>query len=51
MDLLEGGVDCDILTQALIELIEYSYQEGVSSFSEAYLERTLVLSVLGIEQS
>jgi hypothetical protein len=34
----------------LIELIEYSYQQGASSFSEAYLERTSKLSVLGLEQ-
>jgi hypothetical protein len=37
------GVDCDILVpmdgdivvQGLIELIEFSYQQGASSFSEA----------------
>jgi hypothetical protein len=40
----------DILAQGLIELIEYSYQQGASSFSEAYLERTSKLSVLGLEQ-
>jgi hypothetical protein len=42
------GVDCDILVpvdgdilaQGLIELIMYSYQQGASSFSEVYLERT-----------
>jgi hypothetical protein len=44
------GVDCDILSQGLIELIVYSYQQGASSFSEAYLERTSKLSVLGLEQ-
>jgi hypothetical protein len=38
------------LAQGLIELIEYSYQQGASSFSEAYLERTSKLSVLGFEQ-
>jgi hypothetical protein len=51
------GVDCDILVpvdgdilaQGLIELIVYSYQQG-ASFSEAYLERTSRLSVLGLEQ-
>jgi hypothetical protein len=51
-------VDCDIMTpvdghflaQCLMELIEYSYQQGVSFFSEAYLERTYRLSVLGLEQ-
>jgi hypothetical protein len=32
------------------ELIEYSYQQGASSFSKAYLERTSKLSVLGLEQ-
>jgi hypothetical protein len=42
--------DSDILAQDLIELIEYSYQQGTSSFSEAYLERTSRLSVLGLEQ-
>jgi hypothetical protein len=44
-------VDGDILVQGLIELIEYSYQQGESSFSEAYLERTSRLSVLGLEKS
>jgi hypothetical protein len=51
------GVDCDILApgmgypgQGLIELIEYPYQQGASSFLEAYLERTSKLSVLGLEQ-
>jgi hypothetical protein len=43
-------VDGDILAQGLIELIEYSYQQAVSSFLEAYLERTSRLSVLGLEQ-
>jgi hypothetical protein len=43
-------VDGDILSQGLIELIEYSYQQGTSSFSEAYLERTSKLSVFGLEQ-
>jgi hypothetical protein len=40
----------DILAQGLIELIVYSYQQGASSFLEAYLERTSKLSVLGLEQ-
>ena len=40
----------DILAQGLIELIEYSYQQGASSFSEAYLERSSKLSVLGLKQ-
>jgi hypothetical protein len=52
------GVDCDILAtvdgdilaQGLIELIDYSYQQGVSSFLEACLERTSRLSMLGLEQ-
>jgi hypothetical protein len=44
-------VDCDILAQGLIGLIEYLYQQGTSSFLEAYLERTSRLSVLGLEQS
>jgi hypothetical protein len=44
------GVDCDIMAQGLIKLIEYPYQQGVSSFSEAYLERTSKLSVLVLEQ-
>jgi hypothetical protein len=45
-----GPWDGDILAQGLIELIEYPYQQGASSFSEAYLERTSKLSVLGLEQ-
>jgi hypothetical protein len=44
-----GPWDADILAQGLIELIEYPYQQGASSFSEAYLERTFKLSVLGLE--
>jgi hypothetical protein len=36
-------VDCDILTQGLIGLIEYSYHQGIPSFSEAHLQRTLGL--------
>jgi hypothetical protein len=43
-------MDGDILAQCLIELIEYPYQQGASSFSEDYLERTSKLSVLGLEQ-
>jgi hypothetical protein len=38
------------MVQGLIELIEYSYQKGASSFSEVYLERISRLSVLGLEQ-
>jgi hypothetical protein len=53
------GVDCDILAQmdddflaqCLIELLEYSYQQDASYFSEACLERTSRLSVVGPEQS
>jgi hypothetical protein len=44
------GADCDILTQGLIGLIEYSYHQGIPSFSESQLQRTLGLSVLGPEQ-
>jgi hypothetical protein len=44
------GVDCDILTQGLIGLIEYSYHQGIPSFLEAHLQRTLGLSVLDPEQ-
>jgi hypothetical protein len=44
------GVDCDILAQGLIGLIEYSYHKGIPSFPEAHLQRTLGLSVLGLEQ-
>jgi hypothetical protein len=43
-------MDGDILAQCLIELIEYSYQQGAFSFLEAYLERTSKLSVLGLVQ-
>jgi hypothetical protein len=44
------GVDCDIPTQSLIGLIEYSYYQGIPSFPEAHLQRTPGLSVLGLEQ-
>jgi hypothetical protein len=44
------GVDCDILAQGIIGLIEYSYHQGIPSFLEAHLQRTLRLSVLGPEQ-
>jgi hypothetical protein len=43
-------VDCDILTQGLIGLIEYLYHQGIPSFLEAHLQRTPELSVLGPEQ-
>jgi hypothetical protein len=43
-------LDGDILAQGLLESIEYSYQQGTSSFPKAYLERTSKLSVLVLEQ-
>jgi hypothetical protein len=49
-DVISWPLGWDILAQGLIELIEYSYQQGASSFSEAYLERTSKLSVLDLEQ-
>jgi hypothetical protein len=42
-------VDCDILAQGLIRLIEYSYHQGISSFSKTQLQRTSGLSMLGLE--
>jgi hypothetical protein len=44
-----GGSWCDIPVQGLREIIEYSYQQGACSFSEACLERTSALSMLGIK--
>jgi hypothetical protein len=44
------GVDCDILTQALIGLIKYSYRQDISSFLKVHLQKTPELSVLGLEQ-
>jgi hypothetical protein len=44
------GVDCDIMAQGLIGLIEYSYHQGIPSFSEVHLQRTPGLSVLDLEQ-
>jgi hypothetical protein len=44
------GVDCDILTQGLIGLIEYSYHQGIPSFVKAHMQRTMGLSMLGLEQ-
>jgi hypothetical protein len=41
---------CDLLAQDLIGLIEYSYHQGIPSFLEAHLQRTLGLSVLDLEQ-
>jgi hypothetical protein len=46
----KAGVTCDILTQGLIGLIEYSYHQGIPSFPEAHLQRTFGLSVHGPEQ-
>jgi hypothetical protein len=43
-------VDCDILIQALIGLIEYSYHQGIPSFLKTQLQRTPGLSVLDPEQ-
>jgi hypothetical protein len=44
------GVDCDILSQGLIGLTEYSYHQGIPSFPEVHLQRTPGLSVLDSEQ-
>jgi hypothetical protein len=41
---------CNIPAQGLIGLIGYSYQQVATSFSEAHLQRTMRLSVLGLEQ-
>jgi len=41
---------CDILAQGLTGLIGYSYQQVATSFSEANLQRTPRLSMLGPEQ-
>jgi hypothetical protein len=46
----DAGLDCDILTQCLMRLIEYSYYQAIASFSEVHLQRTLGLSVIGPEQ-
>jgi hypothetical protein len=35
------GALCDILAQGLIRLIEYSYHQGIHSFLECRLQRTL----------
>ena len=48
---LLSGEGCEILTQGLTGLIEYSYQQVATSFPEAHLERTPWLSVLGPEHS
>jgi hypothetical protein len=44
------GVNCDILTQGLIWLIKYLYHQGIPSFLEAQLKRTLGLSMFSLEQ-
>jgi hypothetical protein len=41
---------CDIMSQGLIGLREYSYHQGIPSFLEAQLKRTLGLSVLSLKQ-
>jgi hypothetical protein len=43
-------VDCDILTQGLIGLVEYLYHQCIPSFPEDQLKRTMRLSVLDPEQ-
>jgi hypothetical protein len=45
-----GPSDDDVLTQALIKLIVYPYQQDESSFSKAFLKKTYKLSVLGLKQ-
>jgi hypothetical protein len=47
---LRRGVDCDIQAQCLIGSIEYSYHQGISSFMEAQMQRTLGLRVLSPEK-
>jgi hypothetical protein len=44
------GVNCDILAQGLIGLIEYSYRQGIPSFLKVHLQRISGLSILGPEQ-
>jgi hypothetical protein len=44
------GMDCDILSQGLIGLTEYSYHQVIPSFPKVHLQRTPGLSVLGSEQ-
>ena len=39
---------CEILAQGLIGLIGYLYQQVATSFPEAHLDRTQMLSVLGL---
>jgi hypothetical protein len=47
---LQRGVDCDILGQGLIWLIEYSCHKGIPSSPEAQMQKTPGLSILGPEQ-
>jgi hypothetical protein len=35
------GVDCNIMAQSLIGLIEYSYHQDIPSFLKDHLQRTL----------
>jgi hypothetical protein len=44
------GIDCNILTQDLIGLIEYSYHQGIPFFLETHLQRTPMLKILDPEQ-
>jgi hypothetical protein len=44
------GLDCDILAQGLIGLIEHSYHQGITSFLEVQLQRTTGLSVFEPKQ-
>jgi hypothetical protein len=41
---------CNISAQGLTGLIGYSYKQVTTSFPEAHLQRTLRLSMLGLEQ-
>jgi hypothetical protein len=47
---LDRSGTCNIPAQGLTGLIGYSYQQVVTSFPEANLQRTLKLSVFGLEQ-
>jgi hypothetical protein len=48
--IIKGKERCNIPSQGLTGLIRYSYQQVATSFLEAHLQRTLRLSVLGLEQ-
>jgi hypothetical protein len=41
---LPKGVDCDILAQGLIGLIEYSYHQSIPSFLEAVVALVEMMS-------